>query len=382
MITNSKKMLLCIITALFWFSHYAYVSYMTPNLSLLGATPEFIGLISGAVGISQIFCRIPLGMISDKYQSHKVFIALGCFVNFIACTLMYFSFETWHFLVLRVLTGVGSSTWVCVTIMYNNYFEAEDGAKSIGVINVYNSLGRVFSLLFGAAISAVLDIKAPFLISAAAALIATILTLFTAEKKRVVKPVSLKELVLVASNRDILIPSYLGTAVQFVTFATAYTFISSFAPTIGASEFDIGMLTATYAAAQVVGSYLCGSKFVSKWGLRRILIISFISMTVYTTLCAITYSVLFLYIITLIGGFGLGTGLSGSMAMIPTAVPYEKKTTAMGIYQSIYSAGILGGPILTGYLVAFVGYRYMFIVLSFVSLSALFVVIKYVKKEV
>ncbi len=370
------------VTSLFWFSHYAYVSYMTPNLSSLGATPEFIGLISGIVGFSQIFCRIPLGVISDKYQNHKVFIALGCFINFVACALMFISTQAWHFLVLRVLTGIGSSTWVCVTIMYNNYFEAEEGKKSIGVINVYNSLGRLTALLAGALISSAIDIKAPFLASAAASLVATILVLFCTEKKREVVPVSVKEFVSVIKNRDILVAAYLGATVQFISFATAYTFISSFAQTLNATDFDLGILTATFAAAQLVGSYVCGSKLVSKWGLRRILIISLLSMSLYTALCSVTYSVPVLYIITLLGGFGLGTGLSGSMSIPPLVVPYEKKTTAMGIYQSIYSAGIMLGPIVTGYLVSGFGYRVSFVALSFVSISGLFVAIKFLRKEV
>ena len=68
-------------TFLMWFSIYTYQSNFTPYMDSLAFSPSMIGLVIGSYGFTQMIFRIPLGILSDRLGTRKLFIIIGLVVD-------------------------------------------------------------------------------------------------------------------------------------------------------------------------------------------------------------------------------------------------------------------------------------------------------------
>ena len=58
------------------------------------------------------------------------------------------------------------------------------------------------------------------------------------------------------------------------------------------------------------------------------------------------------------------------MALSIRDISAEKRSTAMGYYQAVYSLGLVLGPVIMGYLVQYLGYTAAYIVIGLISAAA------------
>ena len=78
---NTTQGLFCVVTVLYWFSLYTYVPILPVYASSLGASYKLVGLIVGAYGVTQLFLRIPQGVLSDRWRKRKVFVVVALCVS-------------------------------------------------------------------------------------------------------------------------------------------------------------------------------------------------------------------------------------------------------------------------------------------------------------
>ena len=90
----------------FWFSQYAYASYINPVLLESGASATFMGFVGGMYGFVQLALRIPVGIAADRYNKQKFFVVLGCVLSLIAALGMMISTAPVSVLVFRTIGGV------------------------------------------------------------------------------------------------------------------------------------------------------------------------------------------------------------------------------------------------------------------------------------
>ena len=78
------KISLLVVTVLWMTSQYTYVPILSSYANQLGASAFLIGMIGGATGVVSLCSRIPLSILSDKWNRKKVFIIFGMAVCFLA----------------------------------------------------------------------------------------------------------------------------------------------------------------------------------------------------------------------------------------------------------------------------------------------------------
>ena len=105
---KKKRILLLAVTLLFWFAQYVYVPYQTPYLASLGIAPSMIGVILGAYGFTQMAVRMPVGVMADRKDRHKWFIAMGVLLAGLASLLRAFVPTAAAFLIANLLSGIAS----------------------------------------------------------------------------------------------------------------------------------------------------------------------------------------------------------------------------------------------------------------------------------
>lgn len=337
-----------LIIPLFWFAQYVYASFLTPHLQSMGLDSTMAGMIVGAYGFSQMILRIPLGILADKLQNHKLFVVIGMFLAGVSSLGLYLFPSSGLLLLANALSGAASSTWLSFTLIYASANTHISEKKSISRSNALNNLGILASYILGGLIAQKSGIQPLFLCSLGAGLLGMLLAFFIPKTPVERPPVHLRDLLQVFREKTLLYNTLFATAGQFMAFATAMSFTSSAAVGLGASGLLLGICSALYTAGGLCGSLFSGSAAAHRLTPRRLLPMAFGGFLLYCIGVAAVPSVWLLLPLQVLGGFSANSVFSTAMSDSIAHVPPEKKATALGFFQSVYGLGMFLGPIATG----------------------------------
>jgi MFS family permease len=164
-----------------------------------------------------------------------------------------------------------------------------------------------------------------------------------------------------------------------VLFGTVYSFTTSTAKNMGATGMELALFAVLFSAAAMLGSYFVGTKIGSELGEKYVLLLGFLLLGLYCVGIAFSHSVLPFFPLHVIVGLASGVLISSLMANAIRYVDKDRKSTAMGFYQSVYCFGITLGPVLMGALVDHASTRAAFIIMALIALAcagAIFAVYK------
>lgn len=353
--------ILFFVTMFFWFSLYTYTPYINPELERMGVAAVFMGFVSGVYGFTQLLLRVPLGIAADRLQKQKFFICCGSLISLLSALCMLVFYTPVSFLIGRALSGCAASAWVSFTVLYCSYHPPEHSARAVAMLNASNNIGRIACFVAAWYIAPRFSARATFLVSAAGALVAFVLSLFITEQKIDRAPMRLIEVVDIARNRNLIITSVLAILSQFIVFATLLTFVNNLAEGIGADRGQLGLLNILLIAPSIVSNLLAG-----KWLLRYIapkwlVLAGFVIMAGYCLTLAQVTTMPQLYALQAVAGIGTSLTLPLLMGMCTRDIEAHKKTTAMGFFQAIYGVGMTLGPICMGLITDRAGLRNGFV---------------------
>lgn len=118
MTKKRSRDLLCIAMVFFWASEYCHAPYFTPYLEGLGFASTLIGIMTGVYGFTQIFARIPIGIITDAFSCYKKTILFGTVATTLSSFFLMFATSAWAIITCRVVAGLAASTWLAFTVLY------------------------------------------------------------------------------------------------------------------------------------------------------------------------------------------------------------------------------------------------------------------------
>jgi MFS family permease len=189
--------------------------------------------------------------------------------------------------------------------------------------------------------------------------ILAILIVFSAQEAQLQpqKP-SFKNISRVVIRQDVLLPSTLGTLALHAEWAVTFGFLPILAKQIGVSDVGQSVLLSTYLIAYMLGNFVAIS--LSSPLKDRLLYICFAVISIGMVSVMIAQSMpMFLTVQALIG-IAQGVCYPTLMGLSITNVASADRSTAMGIYQTLYAVGMFTGPWLSGLLAAAIGIRPMF----------------------
>lgn len=367
-------MLFPISTMFYWFSLYTYVPVFTPHLKLLGSSLFMSGLIVGSYGITQFLFRVPLGVWSDRIRKRKLFVVLSIVIATISTLLMTFTSNLWVIFFLRSLAGVAASGWVVFSVLYAAYFPTDQLPRAMGLLKVYASMGQMAATALAGILVQFSGWNMPYYVGALGGMVA----LFSAWliKEEVPNPLSLtpaikiSEVWRIGSHKSLLFSSLLGIVLQAITFSTLYGFIPLYAERIGVTGAGLSMLMFGSILSNVLAAYIGGVWFVRWMGITRVIAVGFVVAALFTAMTVLTHDLGELVLCQVLSSFGQGLSAPMLMSLALQSVDTSRRATAMGFYQSMYSIGIVGGPLIVGILYAWIGLRGGFLVIAGLGLMA------------
>lgn len=342
--------LLLVIVVLFWFAQYVFVPFLSPHLTALGISASFAGVIMGAYGMAQLILRIPISVGEDVSGRHKAFIISGLGVMALAAAIPLLSSAPAAYLISRTLTGVAASTWVSYTAAFTQ--NAEDVKARMGRLIAANNLGMMLSYVVSGVIYQFTGMNGLFAVSAVSAVAAAALTLlWKPDEIRLEKKFEMKTLLQVVSNRHLLKCALMTALGLMVVFATSSSFVSNYAKDMGADSVMLSIIAASFNALGVVTSWLYARGALRKLSERGQLMLAFLLMTAYCALLPLCKTPVHVALAQMLGGAARAIMYTLLMAIAPREVPAEAKTTATGVFQSVYSLGMTAGPVVMGALI-------------------------------
>lgn len=365
---KNRILLFCIVTGLYWFSLYTYVPILPTYAKFLGAPYGMIGLIIGSYGFTQMLLRIPLGIVSDTLNRRKVFVVLGISIAFIGSLGMAFYPSVGLLLLFRALTGAAAASWVTFTVLFSSYYEGTEAPKAMGFIQAITSLGQVIAVFVGGIAAERFGNQAAFLLASIGGIAGILFSLGIIERKDFYRePLKLPELFAVVKEPNLLVFSILAIFIQFLTFATVYGFTPIAARQIGATPFQLGLLTTVSTLPGVLGAVLSGTFFSNRIGDKKTLLSGFLIAAAACVVIPFLKSMVLLYMTQAVAGFSQGTVFPLLMGLTIKNVQERKRATAMGFFQAIYGVGMFTGPLVVGVLSDSVGLTWGFVITGLIG---------------
>jgi len=364
---KDSNALFLLIVVLFWFAQYIFVPFLSPHLIALGITASFTGIIMGAYGMAQLVLRIPISVGEDINGRHKLFIGTGLVVMALAAFIPLVSSSPVAYLLSRTLTGVAASTWVSYTAAYTQ--NVSNVKQRMGQLIAANNFGVMLSYLAGGVLYQAAGMKAVFGMSTLSALAALALTLrWKPAQAPVTKPFNKEGFFTVIKNRHLWICALMMALGQLVIFATSSSFVSNYAKILGASSMMLSLISIAFNAMGTLMSWAYAQGVLKKLSEKWQLVLAFSVLTVYCALLPACRAPWQIALVQMLGGMSRSIMYTLLMAVAPAQIPPQAKTTATGVFQSVYSLGMTGGPVVMGWMIDGSGGNYTF---SFLMVAAM-----------
>lgn len=370
---------LFIIMILYWFSLYTYIPFQVPYLYALNVTPSIVGIILGLYGASQMILRFPFGIISDYFGKYKIFIVLGSLLSAVSSIIKMVYPTANGFLVGNILTGVAASTWLMYMVLYYSYFDRSKEHMAASKCLVANVIGMFLGFLFATIFYQKFGMNLMLIAAALAAFAATILALFLKEEKREKKN-NIKDLILVIKNKRLLFFSVLSIIEQGIHMAASVSFTLNRIKELGGASYLVGIASLLNMFFAIVSAYIASTSFASKRGSKFYVPFSFVLLGLYCVAVILTKNIFVIVASQILSGLSIGMLASYLTSEALIEIDRDKKSSAMGFYQTAYSIGIFIYPIITGKIVEMYSIEIAYIFLTASAVICAFIALLYYKK--
>ncbi|MBN1455105.1 MAG: MFS transporter [Methanomicrobia archaeon] len=362
-----------IIAALCVFSTQFGVTVITPLLGVWVAASEapflVAALIFSAFTMVSTPLNIPGGMLSDRW-GRKPLIVAGLSLYALASALFPFSTEPYDWIFVRAVQGAGAGLFFpAITALLSEVTNSEDRGRALGVYNIGLGLGLAVGPASGGILFDKYGLYTPFFVCVVLALLSVVLVilLVTEPEERVIQRG--RQLTLREYERR---PLLLAGLIIFFGIGVAAIMGALFSPYALALEHL--KLSASFIG--VILSFMFLVFAVLQFGLTRVMqrLGALVLALTGLVLCAggllILYqasSVLELVLMSVLLGAGLGAVSLGTLTLATNVSgtiegeQEERRGKVMGIYYTIFYAGLGGIPLVCGALSELVGARVLFL---------------------
>ncbi len=333
---------------LFWFSLYAFSSYLNPEMERMGASATLMGLAGSAYGLAQLVSRLPFGLVSASSGKQKIFVCIGCAMALLSLIGMEIFYTPVGLLVFRAMQGAAAGTWVCFTVLYGSYFKKEDVPAHITTLDMVGHLGKLVCFILLLFVTTRWGCRSSLALGIGAMAIGFLLSLTVRETNVPGQKVTWGSIKEVIQDKNLIICTVLAALSQFVQCGTYLSFSQNLAARLNADAAQLTGMSIILLVPTVLFNLLGNHVLVPRIGAKRTVIIGFLMGQLYCVTAPVCKSIFLLYLCQILAAGNTGLVMSQLMGLCVRDLAPEQRTAGMTIFQTLFSVGTTLGPIFVG----------------------------------
>jgi MFS family permease len=347
-----------LMTGFYWISLYLYVPTLPTYAETKTETLALLGVILAQYGLWQAIVRLPIGIAADWLGRRKPFILAGLVMAGLGAWVMGSADGATGLLVGRAITGLAAATWVPLTVMFSSLFPPDQAVRATSILSVVASVSRLSATASTGALNELGGYSLAFFLATGFAALSALILLPAPEKTRAPRRPSLGNTARLIVRRDVLVPALLSAVAQYAIWAVPFAFLPLLAERLGGGDMTQSLLVSLHIATFILGG-LVATTLAQRAGSRNLVRISFGLLSLGIVVMALAPALPLLFVGQFIFGLAVGTAYPVLMGLSIREVDEEERTTAMGLHQAVYAAGMFAGPWLSGILADAIGIRPM-----------------------
>jgi MFS family permease len=327
----------------------------------LGASKQYIGLISAASTIPGILVSMPAGVLSDVYGRNRMLkIAVLIFAS--APFFYLLVSELWQLAVIRVYHGFATAIFGPVAIAAVAERYTADRAARIGLFSSFTMAGRMIAPAVGGFLLTMGSFSSVYGACAAGGVIALVLSFSVTDTWPEKLEISAKEnLRSLVQNKQIMITT-LVEAFQYFTFGGFETFLPLYAKSVGIGTSRIGIMFSIQLGITMLSKPAMG-KISDTIGRSPAIFLGLICGS--GSLLTISYADQFVWVTLAAAVYGLGlASVTASTSALVSDLSGGSYGSAIGILSMLMDVGHASGPIITGIVIQYLSYKAAFTLLA------------------
>ena len=366
---NRGKLFIAVI--FFWIAMYVYIPYQTTYLKVIGTASNQIGIIVGAYGISQMLLRFPVGILADRQNYHKIFILAGGGAASTASVFRILLNNSLGFFIGNIFSGLASAMWISFMVLYMSYYPDEEQREATGKIVFANNIGMLGGFVISTLLYQIVGMQVICGFSVFSGLICMGFALaLTTAKNTKQKKVELGAQLALCHRKRLILFSLLALVQQGIQAATAMSFSMQIVTSLGGSLKEVGIASTIYMISAVLWAKFSSTKQCERISVKGLIPAVFVMNAVYLLLMPEVNQISQIYVLQILPGMATGLLFSSLTAEAMKGIAPEVKSTAMGLYQTIYAVGMTLLPMLGGAVVQNESMRMAYRVFAGICLAA------------
>jgi MFS family permease len=360
-VSNRRLMitLYAVAAFLYWAGLYLYIPTLPSYVQSKANNLALVGVVLSMYGLWQAIIRLPLGIASDWLGQRRPFILLGLVLVGLGAWIMGSAQSVTGLAIGRAVTGLAAGTWVPLVVVFSSLFPPQEAVRATAILSLIGSVGRVLATAATGSLNQLGGYSLAFFLATGAAALAILILLPSRERSRPPQRPSVPGITELITRRDVLLPSLLAALSQYANWATTFGFIPILARQMGGTDITQSMLVSMHITVVILGNLLT-TAIVGRVGGRRLIYLGFVLLSVGIGVTALATWLPLLFVSQFCIGLSMGISYPTLMGMSIRYVADTERTTAMGLHQAVYAAGMFGGPWVSGWLADLIGIRLTF----------------------
>jgi len=327
------------------------VAVMVPLIPLyavsLGASPLQLGLLTSAFAITNSLGQLAAGLLSDRFGARS-FIRVGIAIYATANALIATATSAAALIAYRALAGLGAGfNLVAERIYLAQIADPKRMAFVNAVLSAAVSVGQVAGPAFGGIVTALADLRAPFVIVSITSGVSFLGSLFLPRPEA-----RSGSQAGVASATEVRIPwRPIGVLIvaQLFLMAGYGAFITTYAPlatsALGWTTIDVGLLFSVFGAGSIIlGPWL--SHLADRVGRRRVAVLACLPVSLFVISLVAGLPRLLLYVVGFSAGGGITAFGASWYALLAGFAPGARRGRIFGIANALSQLGVVFGAML------------------------------------
>lgn len=366
---NLRSGLLSFAFALIFVDTVGY-QIVIPSLPLFAErfhlTETEAGVIYATYGIASLLLYIPFGYLVDRFGGAK-FILSGLFLLGLSSLLFACAQNFYVLLISRTIQGVSATaTWSGIIPFVADVAEREKRGISMAGIGIAYSAGSVFGPSFGG----IGGLKTPFLLFSTFSFVLLVLFFLLPKIENQEMDNDELNLSLLFRNKNLII-ACVSILICFFAIGAMEVLLPLKLYESQISKAKIGTIFTILGALSALSQLLAGW-WSDKRGRVEPIIAGLIAGAVIIPFLGIANElILLLLFIPLI--FAFASALAPTLPLIAEGVPQKNLGIAYGIYNTLFSLGLIGGSVIIPLLTQSYGLKQALFTISFLMLCAVIV---------